>query len=80
MKLTLSQAVLLQGQKSQDKKLNILKTKRAFEVKQKPLFIIFKELAVANNDLRHESAPLSFGWDLTEITADRGNVIIAFIK
>ena len=32
--------------------------KRAFEVKQKAFFIIFKGLSVAKNCLRPESAPL----------------------
>ena len=39
-------------------KLNILKTKRAFEVKQKEFYITFKGLLVAKNCLRPESAPL----------------------
>ena len=46
-------------QKSQDKKLNILRTKSAFKVKQKAFFIIFKGLSVAKNYLRPESAPLT---------------------
>ena len=44
--------------KSQDKNLNILRTKRGFEVKYKPFFIIFKGLSVAKNCLRSESVPL----------------------
>ena len=44
--------------KIQDKNLNILKTKRAFQVKQKVFFITFKGLSVAKNCLRPESAPL----------------------
>ena len=51
-------------QKNQNKKsrqkLNILRTKRAFEVKWKAFFIIFKELSVTKNCLRPESAPLSW--------------------
>ena len=43
--------------KSQDKNLNILRTKKAFEVKQKSFFTIFKGLSVAKNCLRTESAP-----------------------
>ena len=46
--------------KTKDKNSNILRTKRAFEVKQKAFFIIFKELPVAKNYLRPESAPLNF--------------------
>ena len=38
--------------KSQDKNLNILRTKRAFEVKEKAFFISFKGLSVAKNCLR----------------------------
>ena len=34
--------------------------KRAFKVKQKAFFIIFKELSVAKNYLRPESAPLRY--------------------
>ena len=49
---------MLHDKKSQDKKLNILRTKRAFEVKYEAFFIIFKELSVAKNYLRPESAPL----------------------
>ena len=45
-------------QKSQEKKLNILRTKRVFKVKQKAFFIIFKGLSVAKNCLRPEGAPL----------------------
>ena len=44
--------------RSQDKYLNILRTKRAFKVKQKAFFIIFKGLSIAKNCLRPESAPL----------------------
>ena len=42
--------------KSQDK--NFMSTKRAFEVKQKTFFIIFKGLLAAKNCIRPESAPL----------------------
>ena len=42
----------------QDKKLNILRTKRAFKVK-KAFSTIFKELSFAKNCLRPESAPLN---------------------
>ena len=44
--------------KAQDKSLNILKTKRAFKMKQKAYFIIFKALRVAKTYLRPEKAPL----------------------
>ena len=44
--------------KRQDKNLKILKIKRAFEVKSKAFFIIFKGLSVAKNYLRPESASL----------------------
>ena len=44
--------------KCQDKNLNILRTKKAFKVKLKACFIIFKGLSVAKNCLRPESAPL----------------------
>ena len=42
---------------SQDENLNILRTKRAFEVKSKAFFVIFKGLSIAKNCLRPESAP-----------------------
>ena len=45
--------------KSQDKNLNIFRTKRALEVKEKVFFIIFKGLSVAKNCLRPEGAPLN---------------------
>ena len=44
--------------KSQNKKLNISRTKKTFEVKLKAFFIIFKGLSVAKTCLRPESAPL----------------------
>ena len=43
---------------NQDKNLNILRMKRAFAVKQKAFFIIFKGLSIAKNCLRPENAPL----------------------
>ena len=39
--------------------LNILRTKRAFKVKWKAFFIIFKGLSVDKNGLRLETAPLN---------------------
>ena len=45
--------------KSQDKNLNILRTKRDFKVKQKAFFITFKTLSVAKNCPRLGSAPYS---------------------
>ena len=44
--------------KGQDKNLNILRTKWAFEMKQKPFFIIIKKLSFAKKCLRLESASL----------------------
>ena len=44
--------------KIHDKNLNILRTKRVFEVKWKVFFIIFKGFSNAKNCLWHESAPL----------------------
>ena len=44
--------------KYQDKNLNILRTKRAFKVKQKVFFIIFKGLSAAKNCLRRECVSL----------------------
>ena len=41
------------------KNLNILRTKRALEVKQKAFLISFAGLLIAKNFLRPESAPLS---------------------
>ena len=45
--------------KSQGKNLNILRTKRSFEVKCKSFFIIFQGPSVAKNYLRPESTYLS---------------------
>ena len=45
--------------RSQDKNLSILRTKRAFEVKWKAFFIIFKGFSAAKNCLRFKSAPLN---------------------
>ena len=41
--------------KSQEKNLNILRTKEAFKIKEK-VFIIFQGLSVAKNCLRRETA------------------------
>ena len=38
--------------------LNILRTKRAFNMKRKTFFIIFTELSVVKNCLRHERGKL----------------------
>ena len=46
-----NQAVFLHDQKSQDKSLNISRTKRAFKAKWKPFFIIFLSLAKYVSDL-----------------------------
>ena len=45
--------------KSQDEDLDILRTKRAFKVKQTAFFNIFKGLSVAKNCLIPESVPLN---------------------
>ena len=58
MRLILS-SCFFTGPKSQDKKLNILRTKKAFEVKWKAFFIIFKGLSIAKYCFRLECAPLS---------------------
>ena len=60
LKLTLSfwSSRFAQWPKSQDKNVNILRTKRAFEVKGKAFFIIFKGVSAAKNCLRPEIAPL----------------------
>ena len=44
--------------KSQNKTLNILRTKRSFKVNWKAFFIIFKGLLVTKNRLKTDSAPL----------------------
>ena len=44
--------------KNSEQKLKYLKKKRAFKVKQKAFFIIFKDLLVARNCLWPESASL----------------------
>ena len=43
---------------TEDNNLNILRLKRAFDVKLKVFFIIFKRFSVAKHCLRPESAPL----------------------
>ena len=43
---------------TKDKNVNILRTKKAFEVKKKAFFIIFKGTSVVKNSLRPESLPL----------------------
>ena len=45
--------------KSQDKNVNILRTRRAFNMKQKVFFIILKGLSELRNCFRFESGPLS---------------------
>ena len=45
--------------KTQDKNLNILRTKRAFKVTLKAFFIIFIGISVDKNNLRPESVPLT---------------------
>ena len=45
--------------KNQDKNLNILRTKRAFEVKQIAFLIVFKGLSITKNCLIPEKAPLT---------------------
>ena len=50
--------IFLHDRKSQDKNLNILRTKVAFKVKQKMFLIIFKGPSVARNCLRPGSGPL----------------------
>ena len=55
----LKETVFRLDQKSQDKNINILRTKRAFKMKWKFFFIIFKGLSVAKNCVRPESAPLT---------------------
>ena len=42
---------------SQNKNLNILRTKRAFKMKQKPFFIFFKRISFAKSCLKPESTP-----------------------
>ena len=64
--------------KSQDKKLNIFRMKRAFEVKQKAFFVIFKGLSVAKYCLRHESAPLSMNVSPTEDSVTFKHLLISF--
>ena len=63
LKLTLSfqSSRLATRSKSQEKNLNILRTKRAFKVK-KTFFINVKGLSVAKNYVRPESVPLRKNW------------------
>ena len=62
MKLTLFFLLnrLVTWLKSHDKNLDILRTKSAFDVKQKAFFFIFKGFSAAKNGLKLESAPLNF--------------------
>ena len=52
----------------------ILRTKRAFKVKLKAFFIIFKRVSVAKNYLRPEGATLSSGQKLVQICQNPGIV------
>ena len=53
------QVVFLHDQKRRDKKINILRTKKAFKVKiLKKKFIIFKGLSFVRNCLSPEGGPL----------------------
>ena len=45
--------------KDQDKNFNILRTKRAFKVKSKAFFTIFKGLSVVKDCLIPETGPLN---------------------
>ena len=67
LKLTLaflSKAVFLYDQKSQNKNLNTLITKRDCKVKIKTYFIFFKGLSVVRNYLRSKSWPLAKNQEL----------------
>ena len=52
--------IILIKQKSQDKTLNVLRTKTALKVKQKAFFITFQGLLVTNNFIRPKGVPLKF--------------------
>ena len=52
--------------KIEDKSLKILRTERAFKVKKKAFFIIYKGLSAAKNCLRPESASLTEMCNLRE--------------
>ena len=56
--------------KSQGKNLNILRTRRAFKIKQKAIFIIFKGLSGVINCLRHESALLNLLSEKNTVVTD----------
>ena len=76
MKLTLSfwSSCFAEWPKSQDKNWNILRKKRAFMVKLKEFFIIFKGISVAKICLRLDSVPLSnvavISWSITLLKTD----------
>ena len=57
--LSFNQAVFSVWPKNHVKNLNILRTERAFKMKQKAFFIIFQGLSVAKNCLRPDTAFLT---------------------
>ena len=61
---------------SQDKNLNILRTKRAFKMKQKALFIIVKGLSIIQLFLEGESPTLKI-YEVTTWLANNYNTHIA---
>ena len=57
--INLKVTITFSSPKSQDKKVNISRTKRAFNMKYKTFLIIFKGLSVVRNCLRLESGLLN---------------------
>ena len=62
--------------KKSKQKPKYLRTKRAFKVKQKAFFIIFKGLSVVKNCLRTLSAPSSWGAPTYQVTCPFDHVIL----
>ena len=61
--------------KTQDKNVSILRTEKAFEVKKKHCFIIFKEISVAKNRLRAHLS--TFHNRKEELFSKRANLLYA---
>ena len=78
LKLTLSfwSSCFATWPKNQDKNLNILRAKRAFVVKLKSFFIIFKGFLIAKNWLRPEKAPLIFSILLANFRRQKNNNLL----
>ena len=60
--------------------MNILRTRRVFDVKSKAFFIVFKVLSAAKNCVRPESAPLKYREIITVKAVTLYKKLLLFIK